>query len=53
MGVKLGILVRSGAWYEYQGNRFANGREAGKQYLESHPELMEELLKKIQTGEVQ
>ena len=53
MGVKLGILVRSGAWYEYEGNRFANGREAGKQYLESHPELMEELLKKIQTGEVE
>ena len=52
MGVKLGILSRSGSWYEYEGNRFANGREAGKAYLEAHPELAEELLNKIKTGEV-
>ena len=52
MGVQLGILTRSGAWYEYNGERFANGREAGKAYLESHPELAEELLNKIKTGEV-
>ncbi len=52
MGVKLGILTRSGSWYEYEGNRFANGREAGKAYLEQNPELAEELLNKIKTGEV-
>ena len=52
MGVQLGILTRSGAWYEYNGERFANGREAGKAYLESHPEFAEELLNKIKTGEV-
>ena len=52
LGVQMGILTRSGSWYEYNGERFANGREAGKQYLESHPELANELLKKIQTGEV-
>lgn len=52
MGVKLGILQRSGSWYEYNGDRFANGREAGKAYLEEHPELAEELLNKIKTGEV-
>jgi len=52
MGVQLGILTKSGSWYEYNGERFANGREAGKQYLDSHPELAEELMSKIQTGEV-
>lgn len=52
MGVTLGILSRSGAWYEYNGERFANGRENGKAYLEAHPEFADELLKKIQTGEV-
>ena len=52
MGVTLGILSRSGAWYEYNGERFANGRENGKVYLEAHPEFADELLKKIQTGEV-
>ena len=52
MGVQLGILQRTGSWYEYNGERFANGKDAGKAYLESHPELMEELLNKIKTGEV-
>lgn len=52
MGLQTGVLSRSGAWYEYSGNRFANGKDAAREYLESHPELAEELLKKIQTGEV-
>ncbi len=52
MGVTLGILQRSGAWYEYNSERFANGRENGKIYLEQHKELADELLRKIQTGEV-
>ena len=52
LGVELGILKRTGSWYEYNGERFANGRDAGKQYLESHPELAAELLEKIKTGEV-
>ena len=52
LGVQMGILNRSGAWYEYNGERFANGREAGKAYLESHPELAVELMRKIETGEV-
>lgn len=52
VGVQLGVLKRSGSWYEYNGERFANGKEAGKAYLESHPEFMQELLQRIQTGEV-
>ena len=52
MGVQLGIIKRTGSWYEYNGERFANGREAAKAYLEANPDLMSELIKKIQTGEV-
>ena len=52
MGVQLGILKKAGAWYEYEGNRFANGKDAARGYLESHPELASELISKIQTGEV-
>ena len=47
LGVQFEILKRAGAWYEYNGDRFANGREAGKAYLEGHPELADELEKKI------
>lgn len=46
-----GLLQRSGSWYEYNGERFANGREAGKKYLEEHPELAEELVQKLNNGE--
>lgn len=52
LSVNLGILKKSGSWFEYNGDRFANGREAAKAYLEQHPELAEELKTKIKTGEV-
>ena len=47
LGVQFEILKRVGSWYEYEGNRLANGREAFKNYLETHPELAQELEKKI------
>ena len=47
VGVQKEILKRAGAWYEYEGNRFANGRENAKNYLETHQELFEELEKKV------
>ena len=47
IGVQKEILKRAGAWYEYDGNRFANGKEAAKKYLETHPELMQEIEKKV------
>ena len=49
VGVELGILKRIGSWYEYDGNRFANGRENGKVYLEEHPEFKKELSDKIKS----
>ncbi len=52
IGSELGIIKKTGSWYEYDGNRFANGRDAAKKYLESHPDLKEELLQKITTGEM-
>lgn len=47
LGTQYEILKRAGAWYEYEGTRFANGKEAGKLYLESHPEMAQEIEKKI------
>lgn len=47
LGTQLEILQKSGSWFEYQGTRFANGKEAGKNYLDSHPEVAEEIRKKI------
>jgi len=47
LGVQFEILKKVGSWFEYEGNRLANGKEAFKAYLETHPELSEELEKKI------
>ena len=52
MGVQLGLLKKSGSWFEYNGNRFANGKEAAKEYLNNHLDLMNELEQKIKTGEL-
>jgi len=47
LGVQFELLKKTGNWYEYEGNRFANGKEQGKAYLEGHPEVADELEKKI------
>ena len=43
----LGIVNKSGAWYAYEGEKIGQGRENAKTYLENHPELMEELDRKV------
>lgn len=52
IATQMGILTKTGSWYEYNGERFANGRDNGKAYLEANPEFKKELENKIQTGEV-
>lgn len=41
------LVKKSGAWYAYEGDKIGQGRENAKTYLESHPELMEELERKV------
>lgn len=43
LGVPLGLLNKSGAWYEYNGEKIAQGREAAKQYLSDNPKAAKEL----------
>ncbi len=37
------IVQKSGAWYEYKGEKIAQGREAAKQYLTENPKIYEEI----------
>jgi recombination protein RecA len=41
------IVEKSGAWYAYNGAKIAQGREAAKQYLVDHPDVMAELDQKV------
>ena len=41
------VVKKSGAWYAYEGEKIGQGRENAKNYLENHPEVMEELERKV------
>ncbi len=47
MGVQFDILGKSGAFYSYQGNKIAQGREKLRQYLRDNPEIKAEIEQKI------
>ncbi|MDF2939908.1 MAG: recA protein [Gammaproteobacteria bacterium] len=38
LGVKAGIIEKSGAWYSYNGDRIGQGKENAKSYLRDKPE---------------
>ena len=43
LGVKAGLVEKSGAWFSYDSIRIGQGRENAKQYLKDNPELMNRL----------
>lgn len=40
---EIGVVVKSGSWYSYQGNKIAQGRESAKEYLGRNPLILEEM----------
>ncbi|OIP25015.1 recombinase RecA [bacterium CG2_30_37_16] len=44
---KLEIVKKSGAWYEYNGQKIGQGREAAKQFMKDNPKIAAEVEKKI------
>jgi recombination protein RecA len=49
VGVELGIVKKSGAWYTYEGEQLGQGRENAKQFLSDNPEIMVEISDRILT----
>ena len=45
--VELGLIKKSGAWFEYKGNKIAQGREQAKNYIKVNEDVKEELLAQI------
>lgn len=41
------IVEKSGAWFAYNDAKIGQGREATKKYLESNPEVLDELVAKV------
>ena len=47
LAVECSIVNKSGAWYAYEGNKIGQGRENVKIFLKEHPEITEEIEKKV------
>jgi recombination protein RecA len=43
LGVKAGIVEKSGAWLSYNGNRIGQGRENAKTFLKDNPKIAAEI----------
>ena len=41
------IIVKSGSWFSYNGDKIGQGRDNTKQFLAEHPEIAEEIEKKV------
>ena len=50
LGVDLGIINKSGAWFSYGDTKLGQGKEAVRELLTDNPELMEELEQKIKSA---
>jgi recombination protein RecA len=43
LGVKAGLVEKSGSWFSYDSVRIGQGRENAKQYLKDNPETCDRL----------
>lgn len=50
LAVDKDIVDKSGAWYAYKGEKIGQGRENAKNFLSTHPEIMEEITEAIKAS---
>src|SRR5438067_1241107 len=49
VGVDLGMVKKSGAWFTYEGEQLGQGRENAKAFLAENPEVMVDISERIRT----
>ena len=49
VGVELGLIKKSGAWFTYEGEQLGQGREKVKEFLRETPELTVEINERIRS----
>lgn len=47
MGVDAGIVRKAGAWFTYESDQLGQGKENARNYLKEHPDVAEELERRI------
>ena len=50
MAVEKEIVKKSGSWFSYGEERIGQGRENAKKYMKEHPDIMEEVTKKVRAS---
>ncbi len=48
--VELGLIKKSGSWFEYKGEKIGQGREVAKEYIKTNPDIAKELLEAIKSS---
>ncbi|OQA78544.1 MAG: recombinase A [Tenericutes bacterium ADurb.Bin239] len=52
LSVQRGFIKKTGSWYEHEGLKIGQGRDAAQNYILERPELLADLEAKIKTGVV-
>jgi len=47
MASEMGLIQKSGAWFSVGSERIGQGRDNARQYLEEHPQMMEQLAREV------
>jgi recombination protein RecA len=50
LGVKAGIIEKSGSWYSHDSERIGQGRENARKFLLDHPEMAEKIENQIRSN---
>ncbi|MBI1300110.1 MAG: recombinase RecA [Alphaproteobacteria bacterium] len=50
LGVKGGVVEKSGSWFSYDGQKIGQGRENAKTFMRENPEIAEKLEKQIRAN---
>jgi recombination protein RecA len=50
LGVKAGVVEKSGAWFSYDGQRIGQGKENARHFLKEHPETADKIEAQIRSN---
>jgi recombination protein RecA len=50
LGVKAGVVEKSGSWFSWNGQRIGQGRENAKQFMRANPEIADEIERAIRAN---
>lgn len=50
IGVKTGIVEKSGAWYSFNGEKIGQGKEASRSFLKDHSDIADKIEQKIRNN---